>query len=106
MAFRLRFYDKIGLFQPAIKDPENRYRYYSIEQFWYFDIITCFRKLGCSLEMIKEILSYKDNAHIVNVLRHQRQEAQKMRDYYAGILEDIDWYCEQNQRIKNYHMGW
>ena len=97
----LRFYDKIGLFQPAIKDPKNGYRYYSFDQFWYIDIITCFRKLGLSIDRIKKALSYKDNAHIVNTLQEQRQEAERMRDYYTGVLEDIDWYCEQNRRIAN-----
>ena len=95
----LRYYDRIGLFQPALKDPHNGYRYYTIDQFWYMDIITCFRKLGMSIEKIKKTLSYKDNSHIVAILNEQRQEAEKMRDYYAGVMEDIQWYCEQDQKI-------
>lgn len=102
----LRYYDKIGLFQPAIKSEVNGYRYYSIEQFWYIDMITCFRKLGLSIERIKKTLSYRDNGHVVNILNEQREEAARMRDYYSGVVTDIDWYCEQSRRIAAYqHSG-
>src|SRR5512138_193567 len=35
----LRFYERIGLLKPHYINPFNRYRYYSIEQFVYIDII-------------------------------------------------------------------
>ena len=95
----LRYYDRIGLFRPAMKDPHTGYRYYTIDQFWYIDIITCFRKLGTPIEKLKKVLSYKDNSHIVATLNEQLQEAMKPRDYYSGVVDDIQWYCEQNRKI-------
>ncbi len=95
----LRYYDKIGLFQPSFRDSITGYRYYTIVQFWYFDIITCLRKLGVSIESIKRILSYQDNGAIVELLKKYKAEAERSRDYYARVVDDIEWYCTQNDKI-------
>lgn len=50
----LIFYDKIGLFTPAYIDPENGYRYYNANQLDYLDTICIMKKIGFSLEEIKE----------------------------------------------------
>ena len=50
----LIFYDKIGLFTPAYIDPENGYRYYHANQLDYLDTICIMKKIGFSLEEIKE----------------------------------------------------
>ncbi|MDO5348045.1 MAG: MerR family DNA-binding transcriptional regulator, partial [Bacillota bacterium] len=42
----LIFYDKIGLFCPAYIDPENGYRYYSINQLDNLDAICIMKKIG------------------------------------------------------------
>lgn len=96
----LRYYDRIGIFKPEYVDPETNYRYYTYDQFWYIDIITCCRKLQMPLERIKAVLDLHDNEKIVEILQEQRQEAMKQRDYYTRIVEDIDWYVEQNRRLR------
>ncbi len=95
----LRYYDRIGIFKPEYVDPGTGYRYYTYDQFWYIDIITCCRKLNMPLERIKAVLDLHDNEKIVEILQEQRQEALKQRDYYTRIVEDIDWYVEQSQRL-------
>ncbi|MCI6696196.1 MAG: MerR family transcriptional regulator [Erysipelotrichaceae bacterium] len=50
----LIFYDKIGLFTPAYINPENGYRYYNANQLDYLDTICIMKKIGFSLEEIKE----------------------------------------------------
>ncbi|EOR23086.1 BmrR protein [Niallia nealsonii AAU1] len=52
----LRYYDKIGLFKPNYVNPENNYRYYSIKQFFYLDIIKYLRYIGTPLEDMKRII--------------------------------------------------
>ena len=42
----LRYYHDIGLLTPAYINPENGYRYYTINQFFYLDIILNFAKQG------------------------------------------------------------
>jgi MerR family transcriptional activator of bmr gene len=97
----LRFYDKIGLFQPKYVDEKNNYRYYTVDQFWYIDIITCCRRLGVSLERIKELVDSKDNAKIVEMLEEQREKALQLSQYYMRADDDIAWYGEQNRKILN-----
>lgn len=50
----LIYYDKIGLFRPAYVDPDTGYRYYSANQIDYLDTILIMKKIGFSLNEIKE----------------------------------------------------
>lgn len=49
----LIFYDKIGLFCPAYTDPKNGYRYYSAAQLDALDTICIMKRIGFSLDEIK-----------------------------------------------------
>ncbi|EME7220918.1 MerR family transcriptional regulator, partial [Enterococcus faecium] len=42
----LRYYDQINLFKPEYINKENNYRYYSIQQLFYLEIIKYLRKLN------------------------------------------------------------
>jgi MerR family transcriptional activator of bmr gene len=61
----LRFYEKIELLKPCYIDPSNSYRYYSIEQFLYLDIIKAARSIGISPNDIRDILKKKDTDDLV-----------------------------------------
>lgn len=50
----LIYYDRIGLFRPAYVDPHTGYRYYSPKQIDYLDTILIMKKIGFSLEEIKD----------------------------------------------------
>ncbi|PKG23355.1 MerR family transcriptional regulator [Niallia nealsonii] len=52
----LRYYDKIDLFKPNYVNPENNYRYYTIKQFFYLDIIKYLKYIGTPLEEMKKII--------------------------------------------------
>lgn len=97
----LHFYDKIGLLKPDKIDKNNKYRYYSYKQFWIIDIIISCRSLDVPLETIKQIISTEDNNTIVNFLVQQRKTAEAKRDYFQRIMDDIDWYCDENKKIKS-----
>jgi len=53
---QLRFYDQLGLLQPAHTDPETGYRYYSIRQLPRLNSILALKELGLSLEQIAPLL--------------------------------------------------
>lgn len=95
----LHFYTKIGLLTPDYIDPENQYRYYSRWNLWQLDIITTCRKLSIPLEKVKQILSFRDNRKIVELLMEYREEALKLSSYYKQVAEDILWYDEENRNI-------
>ena len=52
----LRHYDQIGLFKPIHVNPENGYRYYTIEQLPDLNRILALRDLGFTLEQIGRLV--------------------------------------------------
>lgn len=54
----LRYYDDIGLFKPTLINQQNKYRYYSIDQFVIIDIIKNSKLMGMSLEEIKNVINH------------------------------------------------
>ena len=55
-ARQLRFYDQLGLLQPAHIDAQTGYRYYSIRQLPRLNGILALKELGLSLEQIGPLL--------------------------------------------------
>ena len=55
-ARQLRFYDQLGLLQPAHIDAQTGYRYYSIRQLPRLNSILALKELGLSLEQIGPLL--------------------------------------------------
>jgi DNA-binding transcriptional MerR regulator len=53
---QLRFYDQLGLLEPAHIDPQSGYRYYSIRQLPRLNSILALKELGLSLEQIAPVL--------------------------------------------------
>jgi DNA-binding transcriptional MerR regulator len=52
----LRYYDDLGLLKPVQVDPDNGYRYYTVEQLPRLNRILAYKDLGFSLEQIREML--------------------------------------------------
>ncbi|MGO0985507.1 MerR family transcriptional regulator [Clostridioides difficile] len=52
----LRYYDKVGILKPAYVNQENKYRYYSREQFMSIDVIKYCKIMGMALEDIKKLI--------------------------------------------------
>lgn len=94
----LIFYDKIGLFCPAYVDPHNGYRYYSASQIDYLDTILIMKKIGFSLDEIKEhMLHYNIDSSLaalkrqVSVIDRQIQELRLIRNrvlHRCGQMEE------------------
>ncbi|MBN1776765.1 MAG: MerR family transcriptional regulator [Clostridiales bacterium] len=101
----LRLYDRIGLLKPASVDPETGYRYYDPEQIRALNAILSYKKLGFSLQEIKELLSEKltaaaliqklcdkqrENSRKSDVCRYHNETIQSILDAYqaSGILEN------------------
>ena len=69
----LIFYDKIGLFRPAYVDPSNGYRYYSPKQIDFLDTILIMKKIGFSLEEIREHMKNYNLENSTTLLRGQME---------------------------------
>ena len=70
--YTLFYYDEIGLFSPEIID-SNGYRYYSVNQYDTFDVITIFKDLGMPLKEIKSYLDNRSPDALISLLKAQNE---------------------------------
>lgn len=109
----LRYYDEIDLFKPSYVNKENKYRYYTLDQFQYLETIQYLKELGLSLEKIKYhlnnvnaeevILSLEEQNKIINqkiselqLIKHKInnkiiQIKDSTRSDLLGVIREIDF---------------
>lgn len=73
----LRHYDKIGLLKPYHIDPDTGYRYYSIYQYEVLGTIKELRRIGFSLEEIKQFLTNRNVKKSVQLLQKSMDNIQE-----------------------------
>lgn len=76
-ASTLRYYDRIGLFQPGYVDPETQYRYYNFEQFVVLDTIIFLKKNGFSIDDIQHQLANRTAENTKELLERKQEETEK-----------------------------
>ena len=83
----LRYYDEIGIFEPAYVDPFTGYRYYSLQQLPRLNRILSLRDLDLSLTEIDQIINEQTSLNeIKGMLRlKQVQLTQQQTDLTARI---------------------
>lgn len=76
----LRLYDQLGLFAPAVIDPESGYRYYRANQLREARLIRAMRQIGMPLAVIRRVLEEPPEAGEGVLHDHLREmEAQVTR---------------------------
>ncbi|MGG1942059.1 helix-turn-helix domain-containing protein [Paenibacillus polymyxa] len=73
----LRYYHNIGLLIPAYTNPENGYRYYTINQFIYLDIIKICKQSNVSVKEIKALFAKADTNYLKFYLEQKNEEIHK-----------------------------
>lgn len=86
----LRYYHKVGILIPGYIDKATGYRYYSIDQFIYIDIIKGCRALGTSIVELQEIFKKCDTDELLRFLQLKRIEAEENINKMKSIIENID----------------
>ena len=89
----LRHYDEIGLFRPALVDPDNQYRYYSREQIPMMRRILFFRDLGLGLEVIRELVrsgAVADLDRVEAILRERAEDVRRAIIFHHELLSRIE----------------
>lgn len=88
----LRYYAEIGLILPDEINPENGYRYYSIEQLEVMLFINRLKSYNFSLEGIKAILSSKEaqDEKLYYALAKKKVEFEKQIQKFESALEQIN----------------
>lgn len=94
----LRYWDNIGLFSPAKRDPENNYRYYSPQQVIAVNFITVLSELGIPLKTIGKREKDRSPEKMVELIEQQGKrldmEMRRLRECYSIIhtrLEMINY---------------
>lgn len=99
----LIFYDKICLFRPAYVDPDNGYRYYSVNQIDYLDTILIMKKIGFSLNEIKALMQdYNADSSLI-ALKKQVAVIDRQIEELRLIRSRVLHRCEQMEASKVYH---
>ncbi len=90
----LYHYDDIQLFCPILK-PNNKYRYYSIDQIETFQTITILKDLGMSLNEIKNFLDQRNQKNVYTLL----DEREKDIDHQILHLKKIKAFIQNNKNF-------
>ena len=88
----LRYYDEIGLLKPSEINPENGYRYYSIDQLERMLFINRLKSYSFSLEEIKEFLAAdeKQDEILRQALARKKKELEEEMKSVNLILGQLD----------------
>jgi DNA-binding transcriptional MerR regulator len=87
----LRYYDRIGLFEPHYVDPSTNYRYYSPDQLPRITRILTLKELGLSLEQISQLLEEDlPLPELRGMLRLKRIEIQEQLEHERVRLARVE----------------
>ena len=97
----LRYYAEIGLILPDEINPENGYRYYSIEQLETMLFINRLKSYNFSLEEIKTILESEESQDekLYLALTRKKKEIEKQVQEFEKTLDQL------NNDISNFKQG-
>ena len=95
----LHLYDKMGILIPRERS-ESGYRYYDVEQYYDFDLISTLKASGCTLKEVQEYYQNYDLDRLSSFFAEKRQRlaeeiktAQKRLKYLTAIcdcLSEVD----------------
>ncbi|MGN1352773.1 MAG: MerR family transcriptional regulator [Bacilli bacterium] len=94
----LRYYDEINLLKPSNVDSYTNYRYYTAKELQQFKRIEYLKKLGFTLEEIKNNLSNMT----VECIDQKKQELITKRDIIIAQIYELDTLKENitNSKVK------
>ncbi len=84
----LRYYDKIGLLKPAMIDSSTQYRYYKSEQLETVRLISMYKEVGLSNEMISKLVNQKGDERAL--LEYQKQVLTERAREIKNALSALD----------------
>ncbi|MCT1403721.1 helix-turn-helix domain-containing protein [Paenibacillus sp. p3-SID867] len=105
----LRHYDKIGLLKPSYVNKDSGYRYYTLDQFIYLDIIKYAKIFGIPLKEVRDTLSSGDMQEVSIKIRTYRDMLEKQMETlfsvnrrFTKVAELIEYGLEAVQQQEPY----
>lgn len=93
----LRYYDKIGLVQPAEKNAETGYRYYRKEQLVTIQTIKLLKNLEFSLDEIKDMLDSGSVDYLQSRVQEKLSEIRRKIDQMYATYDSASLFLERLQ---------
>ncbi|GCE13527.1 MerR family transcriptional regulator [Tengunoibacter tsumagoiensis] len=104
----LRHYEKLGLFKPAVLDPDTGYRYYALDQMSYLNRILVLKELGFSLEqiayLIKEGISLERMRGMFQLRQAQIQQMIETEQARLTRIAAHLYHIEQEGKMPTYEI--
>lgn len=100
----LFYYEKSNLLVPALVDEENGYRYYSLEQYFEFEIIINLRKLGVPLKVISGYLQNRSIEALQKIYRDKQAEYKLQIDILQRNSNNLQTKINRLEKAKNIKM--
>lgn len=90
-------YDQVGILRPEIVR-ENGYRYYSINQFFLFDIISALKKAGATLGEIRDYIARRSPEGFLKLLEEKSAYLAREQQKIAQVQRFIANTRERTQK--------
>ena len=99
----LHYYDKIGILKPSYRDPNNGYRQYRFDQTYKLASIRYMRKLGYSIEAVRDFQDTKDPDEALQRLKERsaaiHEQWEEMMRIDHAILRKIQFIEDSKDEI-------
>lgn len=95
----LFYYERNNILKPSYID-ENGYRYYSLEQYFIFDIIINMRKLGIPLKEIADYIQNRDVNALQLFYKRKQTEYQVQIDIMQRNIANLQTKINHLEKIK------
>ncbi len=79
----LHYYDKVGILKPELRDPETGYRKYRFDQIYQLASIRYMRKMGYSIDEIRE---FQDGRTPEDTIQHLRDRSAVLRKQWEELM--------------------
>lgn len=95
----LFYYERNNILIPA-KIEDNGYRYYSMEQYFIFDIIINLRKLDVPLKVIAAYIADRNIEGLQDILRYKQNELRIQIDIMERNIENLQTRINRLEKAK------
>ena len=93
----LHYYDKIGILKPSYRDPKNGYRKYRFDQTYKLASIRYMRKLGYSIEAVRD---FQDTKSPDEALKRLKERSAAIHAQWEEMMGSTMRFCEKYSLLK------
>ena len=94
----LHYYDKVGILKPNYREPNNGYRKYKFDQIYQLASIRYMRKIGYSIEAVKD---FQNSRNAQETLIRLRERSEAIRKQWEELMKIDEAIMRKIQFIEN-----